>query len=547
MKNNLLLRSSEQGYFLVIAIIFILAMGVMGSLVAYLFSHRAERSVSEWNGLRTFYITESGLEIGARLLTQPSLSDTPSRLACGSVTGNSSITNASMGSGTFTVTTINSSPVFANTALNAGLTSGAASIGVSSTSGFAPSGKILIDREAIDYAALSGDTFVGVTRGVSGTLASSHANGTGVSQYQCSLDVQGGIPSIASPNYQRDLRWDVQLQEGWFVGNSTGSNFMFSHWNRPAELTWTLSNVAGGSSTTNLHAVDMLSGADGWAVGNEDGNNFTFLHWNGSAWQLAALSGACNGQNLQGVSMVSSQEGWAVGERYRPLCLPAIPFRYTVMRYDGSSWSLLTPTTSPSIPADASTNQNLNAVHVIDTNGDGLGNIGFSVGNNGTIFQYNGSNWVALSSPTTRDLNGVYTVSASEAWAVGNNGVILKWNGSSFSSFSSPVSSQLNAIAMLDTDGDGAANLGFAVGNSSVVLSYDGSSWSSTDLGSPNFSGVDIFNANDAWLVGTGGVIYHWDGSEWSSMSSGTTRALNGISLIAPKKNPTSAWQQVFH
>lgn len=535
----------QQGYFLIVAVIFIMVIGVMGSIIAYMFANRAPISVAEQNGLKSFYIAESGLEIGTRLLTMPNLTGTPIRLSCGSITGTGAITNASMGSGTFTVTTINSSPVFANNSLSAAITSSSSTIPVSSVSGFTSQGRVMIDRELIDYVGISGNSFVNITRGTGGTTAASHANSTRVGQYQCSLDVKSGIPNLTSPVAQREMQTNVQLQEGWIVGNSSGSNFTLSHWNRPTEKTWSSLSVAGGSDAANLNSISMLSNVDGWAVANQTNSHLIFLRWNGSTWAINTITG-CTAQHLLGVSTISSQEAWAIGARYRNACAGSGPRRYTVVYWNGTTWSLLTPSSSPSIPADNTANQNLNSVHVIDTDNDGIGNLGFAVGNNGTILQYNGSSWTSVSSPVTNNLTSVFVVSASEAWSVGAAGKILKWNGSSWSSVTSPITTALNAIKMLDTDGDGLANVGWAVGNSSKILSYNGSTWSSVDLGGTNYFGVDIFDSQDVWVIGNAGTAKHWDGSAWTTISSGLSVALNGISLVGPQKNPTSVWQQIF-
>lgn len=536
----------QQGYFLVLAVILILVMAVLGILIAYVFASRARISVAEQQGLQAFYMAESGLEMATRLLTMPNISGSPARITCGSVSGNGALTNASISSGTFTATAINGSPIFATTTLNGAITASATSMTLASTAGFAARGRALIEREAVNYNGISGNTLIGVTRGAGGTTAASHASGAGVGEYLCTIDVRAGIPSLASPSYQRELQWSVPLQNGWAVGNRSGNNFSFNNWNRAAELTWTSSTVAGTSSTrAHLNSVSMLSHAAGWAVGDEN-NAFTFMRWNGSAWSLNALAGACNNQHLQGISMVSSQEGWAVGVNYRPGCSGGgSSRRFTILKWNGSSWSLLTPSSSPSIPADSSGNNTLNAIHVIDTNGDGLGNIGFAVGNNGEILQYNGSNWVNVTSPVTRNLFGVYTVSSSEAWAVGANGTILRWNGSSWSSVASPTSSQLNAIVMIDTNGNGTADTGWAVGNSGTILTYNGSSWSATSQTNRNLNGVDYFNPNDVWAVGANGTIVHYNGSSWSTYSSSGTN-YNAVSLIRSGSNQFAGWQQVF-
>lgn len=536
----------QQGYFLVLAVIFIMIMGVLGSLIAYNQSEQASISADQYHGLQAFYLAESGLEIATRYLNRPGIIATPSRIACGSVAGYSQLTNATLGDGTFTATTVNSSPVFATSLLASGVSASATSITANSTSGFAPTGTLTIDMEVMNYAAISGNAFIGVTRGVAGTSALSHASGAGIGQYQCSLNVQAGIPSIASPKYWRQLERNVHLQYGWAIADAQSNNFTVINWNRSSELNWTSSLVSGGSSAANLNAISMLSEADGWAVADRAASSFIFLRWNGSSWVLNAISGSCSGQHLLGVSMTSSAEGYAVGARYRPDCGSG-QRRYTVMRWNGSVWSLLTPTSSPSIPADNNSNQNLNAVHVVDTSGNGYANLGFTVGDSCTILRYNGSTWTADTCPGNKDLLGVFTVSASEAWAVGATGTILRWNGSSWSSFSSPVTSNIQSIAMYDSNGDGLADFGIAAGNSGRVLVYNGSSWSAVDLGSQTLYAVDLFNENDAWVGGASGTLYHWDGNTWTNFTSGTSKAINAIGLVHAGNKVTSIWRQIFH
>ena len=530
----------QQGYFLFIAVIFILVMGLMGVVVVNLLANRAQISAMQQNGLDSFYIAESGLEIGTRLLTRSGIGGSPTRLACDSLAGTAQVTNAALDSGTFTLTTINSSPVYTASTLSSAVTAADTIINVTNTASLAPSGRILIDHEAIDYTAIVGNALVGATRGANNTLASFHANGTVTSQYQCTIDSVAGVPNLSQPRAQREVNRAVQLQDGWYGGILNGSNFTLGHWNYPAEIAWNSLALSGSGNAGNINGISMLSNADAWAVANEANNNLIFLHWNGAAWGLTSVAG-CNGQNLLGISMVSSQEGWAVGIRAKANNCNGVQ-RYTIVRWNGSSWTKQAPNT---IPADNNGNQDLNAVSVIDTTGNGTGDIGFAVGDSGTILRYNGSTWTKMTSPTTQHLFGVFVVSTSEAWAVGASGVILRWNGTSWSSFGTPVSTKLNGIAMLDTDGDGLADIGWAVGDSERILTYNGSSWSSSDFGSNNLFGVDIVNEKDAWVVGAAGVTMHWDGSVWRDIASGTTRQLNTISVI-PIRKPSSGWRQVY-
>lgn len=536
------MRHRQQGYFLVVAVIFILVMGVMGSIIAYLFSSRGLLSAAQLQGLRAFYMAESGLEIGTRYLSRPSFT-APARTACANITGNAQLTNAALSNGTFTLSTV-SSPGYAVSTLSSGITAASALIPLSSVSGLSAAGRVMIDKEKIDYAGISGTTLLGATRGVDGTMASIHVSGASVGQYQCTLDSQAGIPMIAAPTYARELRWDVQLQDGWAAADNSGNNFILTRWNYPTEISWNAASVAGGSNSADLNAVSMLSNADGWAVGDEANNNLIFLRWNGSAWSLTTVARNCNAQNLLGVSSVSSRQAWAVGVR----CGNGANRLHTIMYWNGGTWVRLSPApaASPNMPAGNNNNQNLNAVHAIDTDGDGLANVGFAVGNSGQIVQFNGTNWVLVSSPTTQNLFGVYVVSAVEAWAVGNNGTLLRWNGSTWSTYSSSTTTNLRAIAMLDTDGDGLANMGFAVGISGRIISYNGSSWSSVDMGAMDLFGVSIINSQDAWAVGTNGSALHWNGSNWSSVSTGVSQNINGISLLPEGSKPMSAWRQIF-
>jgi hypothetical protein len=68
------------------------------------------------------------------------------------------------------------------TTLNGGINSNTtAPIAVTSTAGWPATGALLIDQEVIAYTGISGNTFTGITRHVSGSTGATHANGAGVS------------------------------------------------------------------------------------------------------------------------------------------------------------------------------------------------------------------------------------------------------------------------------------------------------------------------------------------------------------------------------
>lgn len=549
-------KKKQQGYFIVLAVILILVIGVMGTIIAYLHAGRAKISAAQQQGLQAFYIAESGLEIASRLLIGSNLVSGQG-LTCATLTGNSLVTDASVLNGTFTATAVGGALYSASTNLAGSITSTSNSLTLNSVAGMAAHGRVRIGSEAIDYASISGTTLTGLNRGVGGTTAAGHTAGDAVSQSVCLVDVKAGIPSIASPQYQRELQMAVEIlsdsTEVWAVGARHGNQFSIIRWNVPLADAW--NDISPPTDVTNredLYAISISSTSNGWAVGAEKGSNFTFVTLTGPlTWAAAPLSGACKGQDLKGVSVLSTSEAWAVGAAYRPGCPKTGNFRYTVLKWNGSSWSLLTPSSSPSIPADGASNANLNAISMVDSNSDGFADDGFAVGDAGTILRYAGSSWVSSTSGISNNLLGVDVVSGTEAWAVGAGGVILKWNGSVWASVSSPTANQLNTISMIDTNGDGQADAGWAAGVNGTIIYYNGSSWSTQASGSAQtLSGIAARTSSTALAAGASNTLLQYNGS-WSAATpptafSATYYGMGVLRVSNVTGTQVGSWQQVF-
>ncbi len=76
------------------------------------------------------------------------------RIACGSVSGHANLTAATLSNGQFTATA--SAPAVITSTLNGALTSSATSITLTNAASFAAQGRVVLDKESIDYAAISG-------------------------------------------------------------------------------------------------------------------------------------------------------------------------------------------------------------------------------------------------------------------------------------------------------------------------------------------------------------------------------------------------------
>ena len=117
---------------------------------------------------------------------------------------------------------------------------------------------------------------------------------------------------------------------------------------------------------------------------------------------------------------------------------------------------------------DAANREGLNSVYMLDTDGNGLGDDGWAVGNlrnnNLTILRWNHAcaggaatgTWAVCSfnpgAASRQNLNSVFCVNANDCWAVGNGGLIIHWDGSSWTVHSQSgvlTTADLNSIYVI--------------------------------------------------------------------------------------------------
>jgi hypothetical protein len=187
---------------------------------------------------------------------------------------------------------------------------------------------------------------------------------------------------------------------------------------------------------------------------------------------------------------------------------------------------------------------------------------------------WNGMNWSRVTSPNagtgSNGLSGVYTVSASSAWAVGSycttsscgveDTLILHWNGSTWSKVKSPnPSSVVNVL----TGVSGTSNTdiwaaGYMIGASgsdnTLIVHWNGTSWSKVKSPNPSKAGANFLNgvsavsSGSAWAVGgtdtsagtSVNLALQWDGMAWSRTKTPTAGSTNlgGVSATSA----TNAW-----
>ena len=145
--------------------------------------------------------------------------------------------------------------------------------------------------------------------------------------------------------------------------------------------------------------------------------------------------------------------------------------------------------------------------------------------------------FINVSSPVTETLRGVWIEGLNIGFAVGNAGTIIKYDGDKWVSMTSPTATRLNKVNT-DTLGVIAPNTigGWAVGSSGVIVYYDTGTeaWvldaQSGIITAENINGILIYDVNtDVFAVGDNGTILYWDGTSWTALASGTTETLLGI------------------
>ncbi len=546
-------RAQQQGFLLIAAVVLIVVGAVLATVIAFLYATSGQSGVDHLRSAQALFIAESGHERGVRALLAPPLGE---RIACSDITGDASLTNVAYGKGEYTVTETNSGVALYNggttaspsvVTLSADITAGQTTIPVSAITGYArpvasddpAGGRVLIDREVIDYSDISNDAaqcgavatpcLLGAQRGRDGTTAASHASGTRLGQYQCNLKSEAGVPTLtADDRGKRTLQQGVQLQEAWAVGAVTGgatgdfnavyctaSNNCWAVGDDGDIARWDGAKWSNVTSPTgqNINDVFCVAANDCWAVADRSGNNFVFVRWNGTTWSTVTVPSG-NRANLNGVYCTAGNNCWAVGDRRNN--------RFIITRWNGAVWSDASIPDPPGPIGEV----DLNAVYCVAANDCWA--VGDRQGNYFSFVRWNGITWTASRqfSLFRENLNGVYCTASNNCWAVGQDRfntfmVIIRWNGTTWlnQSFNPPGNSRdLNDVFCASANDCWA--VGDRDGNNFVFARWNGTAWSKytvTDAANrENLFGVHCVAANDCWAVGAGDAFIRWDGVNWT-------------------------------
>ena len=576
------LHFKPKGFLLPAAMIILVLVSGLVAVGADLLTSHLENGINQLNSKQAFYIAEGGL---ARARYELQHASVETALNCSSIRGSNAFTRIPFGRGEFTVV---GSSHFTKTTTVGNLDEGTTdSLRIEDSANFPPSGRAIIGGEVIHYSGVGSGSLTcgealshclyGLTRGISGSIATHHPSGTIVSQYECHLQSSGGVPNLSAPQGKRVLEQIVEMNEAWAVGFEGGNYYAFVRYNGPQQnRAWENHLVPDSTHRARLYGVSMVNRVFGWAVGQARHGQLNILHWNGIQWIRQTPPAAPNVDNtpfdkdLLDVQAVSNLEAWAVGERSDKIKndqsgpSSGLEYRYNILRWNNQTqqWCILdlsgtncggyrTPD-NPQYPAD------IQALSLVDTNDDGLADTGFAVTKD-LLLAYQRPQWSEQPSTVIHsdDLLDIKTVqpkvglsAIQDAWIVASGGSIYHYNGSQWASQPRISHRQLNGIDMLDTNRDGLGDEGWAVGQHGTaihIMRHSNGTYQLTLAPTPTnqaLRAVHMNTVHDVWVVGNHGMILHWDGHAWYEANSPTNKGLYDIDFIENKG--VGDWREVF-
>ncbi|MDX2345589.1 MAG: hypothetical protein QNK11_01750 [Legionella sp.] len=299
----------------------------------------------------------------------------------------------------------------------------------------------------------------------------------------------------------------LNYHSAWAVGKKDKKDFMLS---RLQGNSWSSVLVRLGSSS-DLYSVDAVSENEAWAVGQRKGKDIAILRWvrdasnSNNNWCRVPCSGitltdsdvednqksiyavktldlngngfanmgfAAGGANKDGVIWYYSGTGWSPIDK--------APLKYTLPSQVGQLVGVDITRNGNNAPKEAffvgrtssgkskgkllrlqiingkdtwnsvDLKEELAAVSIVDTNGDGWADFGCAVGEKGSIVTFDGNMNTTVSTMSgKKDLKAVVTLSASDIWVSGKSGVRFHYDGSNWVSLTANVNTNddLNGLS----------------------------------------------------------------------------------------------------
>jgi len=146
----------------------------------------------------------------------------------------------------------------------------------------------------------------------------------------------------------------------------------------------------------------------------------------------------------------------------------------------------------------------------------------FAVGDNGSVYHYDGSAWSGPTTAAAGRLFGVHGNAWNDVYAVGLNGALVHFDGSAWSAV--PLGTTEHLVGIWTS-----SPYVFVAAQHGTIHMYDGSVWTSQPIDPTTPVGLIRLwgtSPGDVYAVGFNGAFYHYDGAVWTPVDLGTGLAL---------------------
>src|SRR5579883_356693 len=188
----------------------------------------------------------------------------------------------------------------------------------------------------------------------------------------------------------------------------------------------------------------------------------------------------------------------------------------TLLNYNGSAWNAI---------SFGSASTNYRAVSGL-VNGSAA--TVFAVGDNGTVARDSAGTWSSVNSGTTSNLYGVWTSAPGQTFAVGAGATIIRsWFGGWFGL---PAPGGIGNVDLRGVWGADGSHIWIVGDNGTILFSNNGIFWNTQ--ASPTTASLTAVwgtSATNVFAVGAQGTILHFDGTTWTALASGSTANLSGV------------------
>ena len=283
----------QRGQLLVAGIALIVVIALMISTLGFLYVSGQSASTLHGSSGTAYYAAKSGVEYASFRLGPGT--------SCASL---APLPANQVGNGSFILTGTAAFVTGAGRVAAGPLSAAATTIGVdvNPTLTYAPHGRIWIEQEQINYTGLTATSFTGATRGVGGTTATTHANGSRISQNQCLVKSTGTsgnakrvVEAAIARATNRERAMMVYAKGTALTGGGAVNQIFYRLWDR-INNTW----LAEQTSTQPVNgsplyfALKFARTRDEAILGTLDGSGQLYIHvWNGATntWSTPAGGG----------------------------------------------------------------------------------------------------------------------------------------------------------------------------------------------------------------------------------------------------------------